>query len=132
MIQNRRQRRSNVLMTAALELSGQSLDVKLRNLSADGALVEGAQLPVEGAEVRFRRGELAVAGRIIWVRGNRAGIQFSESLTPEAVLRHVPTPRPRVVHHARRPGLRTRELTEGERRLGETWAWRPGFDIQGE
>ena len=37
--QNRKVRRSNVLMAASLELSGTSLPVKLRNLSAEGALV---------------------------------------------------------------------------------------------
>ena len=49
--QNRKTRRSNVLMSASLELSGTSLPVKLRNLSAEGALVEGDKLPVEGASI---------------------------------------------------------------------------------
>ncbi len=132
MMQNRRQRRSNVLMAAALELSGHSLSVKLRNLSKDGALVEGDPLPVEGSEVRFRRGDLAVSGRLIWVRGNRAGIQFTEQLSSEAVLRHVPPPRPRVVHEYRRPGLRPRPLTDGERRLGDLWIVKTGPDSPGE
>ena len=56
--QNRKSRRSNVLMAASLELSGTSLPVKLRNLSADGALVEGDKLPVEGAQILFRKGDL--------------------------------------------------------------------------
>src|SRR5512139_383211 len=49
--QNRKSRRSNVLMSASLELSGTSLPVKLRNLSAEGALVEGDKLPIEGASI---------------------------------------------------------------------------------
>ena len=126
MSQNRRSRRSNVLMSASIELSGTSLPVKLRNLSADGALVEGINLPVEGAEVLFRKAELSLAGRIAWVEGHRAGVSFAESLCPEAVLRHVPTPRPRVQPEFRRPGLGARELTSQERSFGETWVWGKG------
>lgn len=131
-VQNRRQRRSNVLMTATLELSGRELEVKLRNLSAEGALVEGDTLPIEGAVVRFRRNELAVVGTIVWVRGRRAGLSFREPLTPEAVLRHVPAPRPRVVPDFRRPGLQTQRLSADEKRFGALWAARSGPERPGE
>ena len=130
--QNRRQRRSHVLMAASLELSGSSLPVKLRNLSAEGALVEGDNLPVEGAEVVFRRQELSQAAKIIWVGGGRAGIQFKEQLSPETVLRHVPTPRPRVLPEFRRPGLNSRFLSEAETKRASDWMWRPGHDLVGE
>lgn len=120
-VQNRRGRRSNVLMAASIELSGRSLPVKLRNLSSDGALIEGDCLPIEGAEVLFRRQELAMPARIVWNRGGRAGLEFRTQLAPETVLRHVPTPQPRVrVQEFRRPGLSPR-LSAGERKLGEQW-----------
>lgn len=115
-VQNRRQRRANVLLTAVVELSGQVSDVKLRNLSADGALVEGNRLPAEGAEITFRRAELSVSGKVVWVSGNRAGIQFHETLSPEALLRHVPTPKPRVLPSFRRPGLVSRPLSSTEQK----------------
>ena len=121
--QNRRTRRSNVLMTAAIELSGASWPVKLRNLSSEGALVEGDKLPVEGAEVVFRKAELSVPGRVAWVKGKRAGIGFIEHLRPEDVLRHIPTPRPRVLPDFRRPGFVARPLSADERRLAEDWVW---------
>lgn len=119
--QNRKSRRSNVLMAASLELSGASLPVKLRNLSSDGALVEGAKLPVEGAAVQFRKGELSLAGRIAWVKGGRAGVSFEQKLQPEQVLRHVPAPRPRIQPEFRRPGLKAQNLTDEERRFGDLW-----------
>lgn len=131
-IQNRRQRRSNVLLTASLELSGRELEVKLRNLSADGALVEGEVLPVEGTEIRFRRHELSVTGKVVWVRGKRAGVSFHQELSPEALLRHVPTPRPRVIADFRRPGLVPRPLSTGERQLGAAWVSHRGSDHPGE
>lgn len=130
--QNRRQRRSNVLMAAALELSGASIPVKLRNLSADGALVEGERLPVEGAEVIFRRNELAMPARVVWVREERAGISFRDELPPETVLRHVPTPRPRVMPEFRRPGFNQRPLSVGERRLASEWNCAPNHDLPGD
>ena len=123
--QNRKTRRSNVLMTASLELSGTSLPVKLRNLSAEGALVEGDKLPVEGASILFRKGDLGVAGNVAWVNGRQAGINFVQKLNPEQLLRHVPTPRPRVTPTFRRPGLT--KFIDGEGGYGDAWHWRfPG------
>jgi PilZ domain. len=121
--QNRKNRRSNVLMSASLELSGTSVAVKLRNLSAEGALVEGDRLPVEGASVLFRKGDLSMPGRVAWVNDRQAGVNFAQKLNPDQLLRHVPTPRPRVTPEFKRTGLRG-TLTAEERRYGETWVWR--------
>lgn len=120
--QNRRTRRSKVLMTATLELSGSSLEVKLRNLSADGALIEGNNLPVEGSQILFKRLELSVPGRIAWVAAKRAGVTFDEKLPPEAMLHHIPAPKPRVMPDFKRPGLGARRLSPEERIIAETWA----------
>ncbi len=123
--QNRKTRRSNVLMSASLELSGMSLPVKLRNLSADGALVEGDKLPVEGASVLFRKGDLSMPGTVAWVKGRQAGVSFAQKLNPEQLLRHVPAPKPRVTPSFRRPGLK--KFTESDNGYGDAWHWRfPG------
>jgi hypothetical protein len=123
--QNRKSRRSNVLMAASLELSGTSLPVKLRNLSADGALVEADKLPVEGASVLFRKGELSMPGHVAWVQGRQAGISFAQKLNPDQLLRHVPAPRARVTPSFRRPGLKN--FTDGDKGFGDAWHWRfPG------
>ena len=101
--QNRKTRRSNVLMSASLELSGTSLPVKLRNLSAEGALVEGDKLPVEGASILFRKGDLSMPGNVAWVKGRQAGVAFAQNLNPEQLLRHIPAPRPRVTPEFQAP-----------------------------
>lgn len=119
--QNRRSRRSNVLMAAYVEYAGASVPVKLRNLSSDGALVEGTTLPPVGTQVSFHKSELALSGHIAWEAGERAGIAFDQPLDPEMVLRHVPQPRPRQLQGHRRPRLRGQELTPGERKLAEDW-----------
>lgn len=121
--QNRKTRRSNVLMSASLELSGTSLPVKLRNLSMDGALVEGDNLPVEGASILFRKGDLSMPGNVAWVKGGQAGVAFAQNLNPEQLLRHIPAPRPRVTPEFKRPGLKG-TLTAEEKRFGEQWVWR--------
>ena len=121
--QNRKTRRSNVLMSASLELSGTSLPVKLRNLSMDGALVEGDNLPVEGASILFRKGDLSMPGNVAWVKGRQAGVAFAQNLNPEQLLRHIPAPRPRVTPEFKRPGLKG-TLTAEEKRFGEQWVWR--------
>jgi hypothetical protein len=129
--QNRRARRSHVYLTATLQGVGARVPVKLRNLSALGALVEGTELPGEGSPVTFNRNELSATGRVAWVDGKHAGIAFDEQLQPEQVLRHVPAPRQKMVPAFRRPGLACREMTADERRLIESWyrtatAGRPG------
>ena len=119
--QNRRSRRSQLLMTATLEILGRAVKVKLRNLSAEGARVEGDKLPIEGTALLFRKGDLAVPGQVIWSKGRQAGIGFADKLDPVEVLNHIPTPRPRMQPDFRRPGLAARELTPTERNLGERW-----------
>lgn len=132
MNQNRRARRSNVLLAASIETSGASVPVKLRNLSTEGALVEGDDLPVEGSEVLFKRNELSVKSRVAWVNGAHAGVAFRRPIAQEDVLRNIPKPRQRVPADYRRPALATRAMTAEERRLAESWAWTPWRGSLGE
>lgn len=120
--QNRRSRRSNVLMAAAIETENGLAKVTLRNLSADGALIEGDGIPQTGAPVVFRKKDLVISGNIAWVNERRAGISFDAKLEPETVLRHIPAPRHRIEHQFKRPGLTSR-LTPEERRWCETFIW---------
>ena len=121
--QNRRARRSHVLMAASIEADGMTMAVKLRNLSPEGALVEAAQLPSVGCSVIFHKKELNLAGRIAWVTAGRAGIAFDTLLDPEAVMRHVPRTRPPAKPDFRRPRLKASELSPGERKVAQDWIW---------
>lgn len=132
MNQNRRSRRLNVLLAAAIEVSGASQPVKLRNLSTEGALIEGDDLPIEGSEVLFRRNELSVKSRVAWVHGKHAGVAFRRPIAQKDVLRNIPKPRHRTPVDYRRPALASREMTADERRLVESWAWTPWSDSLGE
>jgi hypothetical protein len=130
--QNRRSRRSNVLLTATVEIEGQRLPVKLRNLSAEGALVEADLLPAAGSQIMFHRNELSVRGHIAWVAAKHAGVAFNRSLDPEQVLRHVPPPRPKKQSDFRRPGFAVRDLSPEQRKQFERWMWSPGPAKLGE
>jgi len=119
--QNRRSRRSPVYLAAAVEIAGAPQAVKLRNLSEEGALIEGERLPLEGTTTFFERNELRLKSRVIWVQGRYAGIAFARPLRQEEVLRHVPQPRALVQGDFRRPGLACRPLTAHERKMIEKW-----------
>jgi hypothetical protein len=120
-IQNRRSRRSNVLLAASIESGGATLDVKLRNLSEQGALIVAESLPVEGSEVVFCRNDLRVRSRIAWVHGKNAGIAFHVPLEPQEVLRNIPKPRKAMQPNFRRPGLACQALTPQQQKLADTW-----------
>lgn len=121
--QNRRSRRSPVLLAATIDVGGFPLSVKLRNLSEEGALIEGAPLPAEGTATVFERNETRLTGRIVWVQGNYAGVAFDTPLNREEVLRHVPTPapKPQPPVEFRRPGFTCRPLSDYERKNLERW-----------
>ena len=121
--QNRRSRRSPVLLTATIEVGGMPLPVKLRNLSEEGALIEGAPLPAEGSETVFERKDMRLTGRIVWVEGKYAGVAFDTPLNREQALRHIPAPEPKRQQPVefRRPGFACRPLSDYERSNLERW-----------
>ncbi|HKC03222.1 MAG TPA: PilZ domain-containing protein [Sphingomicrobium sp.] len=121
MTQNRKSRRSPVYLAASVEIAGAPQPVKLRNLSEEGALIEGERLPLEGTTTFFERNELRLKGKVIWVQGRYAGIAFARTLRQEEVLRHVPQPRQLAQRDFRRPGLACRPLTAHERTMIEKW-----------
>lgn len=118
---NRQSRRSNVLLSATIEFGGASIPVKLRNLSEDGALIEGRNLPLEGSDLIFERNDLRVPGRIAWVNQLQAGIAFGEPLSTQDVLQNVPQPKPRVHSDYKRPGFHRRSLSVREQAAMEHW-----------
>jgi hypothetical protein len=121
MTQNRRSRRAPVLLAATIEVEGVPEPVKLRNLSEEGALIEGERLPAEGSISFFQRNDLRLKSSVVWVHGRYAGVAFNRPLKPEEVLRHIPKPRPKAQLDFRRPGLACRPLSAYERKMLERW-----------
>ena len=132
MMKNRRSRRSPVLLAATVEVGGAPVAVKLRNLSEQGALIEGDRLPLEGSTTFFQRNELRLRSRVVWVEGRYAGVAFDEQLRPEQVLRNVPAPKPKASIEYKRPGFACRPLSAYERRMLETWMTSSSFTLPGD
>ena len=97
--------------------------MKLRNLSEQGALIEGDPLPAEGAETVFARNDMRLVSRVVWVEGKYAGVAFDQPLKRDEVLRQVPqrSVKPEAPIEFRRPGFTCRPLSAYERRNLETW-----------
>lgn len=69
--------RASLYLAASLYSDGQSVPVKIRNLSTMGALIE-LSTPMAGmGVVQLVRGSLIVFAVVIWAEGNRCGLKFS-------------------------------------------------------
>lgn len=106
---------------ATLEVAGARVPVTLRNLSQEGVLVEGDDLPLENQSTWFERNDLRMKGAVVWVQGRYAGVSFDEPLKREDVLRNIPPAKERSQPVCRRPSLACRPLTPYERKMMETW-----------
>lgn len=120
-IQNRHSRRAPVLLAANIEMRGVPVPVKLRNLSAQGALIEGERLPAQGSVTYFQRKDLRLRCEVKWVAGRYAGIRFNRELEREEVLRYIPPQRETFRPEFKRPGLACKPLTPDERKMIEAW-----------
>ena len=120
-MQNRRSRRAPVLLAASIDVRGVPVSVKLRNLSAQGALIEGEQLPSDGVTTFFSRKELRLKCQVMWVVGRYAGIRFARELNPDEVLRYIPPQRETFRPEFKRPGLACKPLTPSEKKMIEAW-----------
>jgi hypothetical protein len=87
--ESRAGRRSNVFLTATLVMADGSAAVRVRNISARGALVDGAKLPPEGATVDLRRGSLIAHGDIAWQTDDQCGVRFDADIDVESWTRRV-------------------------------------------
>jgi hypothetical protein len=74
--EQRRGPRANVFLTAVLRHNNTSGPVRIRNISAIGAMIEGEKLPAKGSAVRLERGSLGAGGVIVRELANARGIRF--------------------------------------------------------
>lgn len=68
--------RSSMYLGAALYCDSSCTPVRIRNMSAGGALIEGAALPKAGAIVQLVRGTLIIHGLVAWSVDGRCGLRF--------------------------------------------------------
>ncbi len=65
-----------MFLVATLYFGGASSPVRVRNMSATGALIEGASLPEAGATVILRRGALEAPATTAWSKTGKGGLAF--------------------------------------------------------
>lgn len=73
----RRSQRTNMYLAATILAPGFCAPVKIRNMSAQGALVEGPAVPEVTTAIRLVRGQLNVPAIVAWTAPGRAGLRFS-------------------------------------------------------
>jgi len=72
--------RASLYLAAALYCDEHSSAIRIRNLSARGALIEGEVVPETGALVQLVRGGLIVHALVAWSADGRCGLKFSGSV----------------------------------------------------
>jgi hypothetical protein len=66
------------MLAAKVRTNGLDLSVRMRNMSASGALLEGAILPEPGSMVVVSRNVHCVAAEVRWVAAGCCGVKFVE------------------------------------------------------
>ena len=77
------QHRSRVMLAATIVTSGFSVDVRIRNLSRSGALIEGDSMPPAGSTIEVLRNFQSVRAQVVWSKPNRCGVKFDEPVVIE-------------------------------------------------
>lgn len=76
-LDDRAAERTNLFLAATLHSGDSACPVKIRNLSATGAQVEGVSPPDVGCVMTLVRGRLSVRGHVCWSTQHRCGLHFS-------------------------------------------------------
>lgn len=82
----RASQRRNMLLAARLETADTAWDVRLRNISETGALVEGSGLPEAGTAIQLRRSAFHIGAAVAWSSGTRCGIAFESAIEVKALV----------------------------------------------
>lgn len=72
----RAHQRKAMFVTANLSSAAMTGNVRVRNISDSGALIEADALPPVGERVKLRKGDLTATGTIVRREGKQAGIRF--------------------------------------------------------
>ena len=78
----RAQERTRMFITANLSSATMTGNVRVRNLSVSGALLEADALPAVGERVKLRKGDLSATGNVVRREENHAGIHFERPINP--------------------------------------------------
>ena len=87
--------RHSFIRRATLRWADEALPVRLRNISAEGAMVDGGKDMAPGSEVELDLADgLRLSGEVRWSRDGRVGLKFAENLDLQRLgsVRRKPSP----------------------------------------
>ena len=83
--QKRQPKRSRVLLLGLLEGASGPQEVRVRDVSTNGALVDASNQPSVGETVRLIVGDESIKGRVAWIDGAWFGVEFDEPLSAQTL-----------------------------------------------
>lgn len=84
-IKHREQRR-NVLIQARMRRDGAWADVRIRNISSRGLLIQSDTPPPRGTYVEIFRARHTIVARVVWSKDRQFGIQTQDRLDVGAII----------------------------------------------
>lgn len=82
--------RTSMFVSATLRTATHAHPVRVRNMSAKGALIEAPSLPPVGTTVELSRGPLAAVGTIAWCETGRCGLALTGTVDTQAWMSRAP------------------------------------------
>lgn len=73
--------RRNMYLAAILRRGTEQAPVRIRNMSALGALVDSPIVPEPNSRIELIRGSFIAEGRVVWSEPKRCGIRFTSQLS---------------------------------------------------
>ncbi len=131
--EGRRRERMRVLLAARLVTTFNDRPVKIRDLSSEGAMIEGDAMPSKGMDVILQRGPIEVFASVVWSNGRQCGLEFESVLDEEdfLTLLNPPLPSGPAIEPpaSRYSPLRNEPLTAEDWAAARAWANPIGRDI---
>lgn len=82
-----REERQQVEIPARLRADGPYSNVTIRNISTEGLMLSGPELPPVGTKVQIVRARFVIDGRVMWSTRDRCGVRSRRLLDPSALRR---------------------------------------------
>lgn len=79
-IPKREEKRSRVFLSAQVDTAAGSMDVRIRDISKAGALLESEATPKSGETIQVSCGRTTLPARVAWVERGWFGVEFETPL----------------------------------------------------
>lgn len=87
-----RDARKNLMLAAQIAAGDLCAPVRIRNMSASGAMIDGPALPDPGSRFVLRRLNLQINATAVWTRGGRCGVRLAGQVDIEEWISGVHKP----------------------------------------